>query len=117
MENVKTYIYHLKEEPFYLIESGKKTVEMRLYDEKRQLLKIGDYIIFKNKNDESKMIKTKILKLHRFKSFNELYKNINHVILGYSNNEKADPNDMKKYYSQEDEDKYGVVGIEIEVKK
>ena len=34
--------------PFGLIKAGKKTVEMRLFDEKRQRIKAGDIIEFTN---------------------------------------------------------------------
>ena len=32
-------------------------------------------------------------------------------------NEEANPNDMNKYYSEEEQQKYGVVGIEIKLLK
>ena len=38
----------LHSSPFEMIKSGKKTIELRLYDEKRQLIKEGDIIIFTN---------------------------------------------------------------------
>lgn len=36
----------LKSEPFEKMKSGAKTVELRLNDEKRQLVQIGDFIEF-----------------------------------------------------------------------
>lgn len=36
----------LNPEPFELISSGQKTIELRLNDEKRQRIKISDEIIF-----------------------------------------------------------------------
>ena len=36
----------LNESPFERIKNGKKTIEFRLYDEKRQQIKIGDKIEF-----------------------------------------------------------------------
>ena len=38
------YKMHLREHPFYMIKSGKKDIEMRLFDEKRQKIKVGDSI-------------------------------------------------------------------------
>ena len=35
--------------------------------------------------------------------------------MGYKIDEEADPKDMEKYYPQEEQSKYGVVGIEIKV--
>ena len=38
----------LNASPFEMIKSGVKSIELRLYDEKRQKIKIGDTIIFTN---------------------------------------------------------------------
>ena len=35
--------------------------------------------------------------------------------MGYKKDEEANPKDMEQYYPQEEQAKYGVVGIEIEV--
>lgn len=37
--------------PFETINNGTKTIELRLNDEKRQLIRINDEIIFENKAD------------------------------------------------------------------
>ena len=43
----------LRPNPFRMILCGEKTYELRLYDEKRQCIKIGDKIVFVNtKTDE-----------------------------------------------------------------
>ncbi len=43
----------LRPNPFRMILCGEKTYELRLYDEKRQCIKIGDEIVFVNtKTDE-----------------------------------------------------------------
>ena len=36
-------------------------------------------------------------------------------VMGYKEDEEANPKDMEQYYPQEEQAKYGVVGIEIEV--
>lgn len=51
--------------------------------------------------------------MHRYDSFQELYKHFDKVSLGYKDNEEANYKDMEGYYSKEKQDKYGVVGIEI----
>ena len=58
--------------PFEMIKSGQKTIELRLYDEKRQLVNIGDEIVFTN-TVTGETLQTKVLKLHRFDSFVDLY--------------------------------------------
>ena len=44
----------LNVEPFEAIRNHKKTVEIRLNDEKRQKVKIGDTIVFTNIDDSRK---------------------------------------------------------------
>ena len=46
-----THHLHLHPEPFSLIKSGRKIIESRLNDEKRQTFKIGDTLIFTNRED------------------------------------------------------------------
>lgn len=48
-----------------------------------------------------------------YKNFNELYNNHNKISIGYKENENANPDDMLMYYSKEDIEKYGVLGIEL----
>lgn len=102
----------LNNDPFEKIKIGAKTIEMRLYDEKRKLIKENDIIEFTNRNTNEK-IRTKVIKLHLYTSFDELYENFNNISLGYEENEIKDPKDMEIYYSKEKQCQYGVVGIEI----
>ena len=104
----------LHNEPFELIKNGTKTIELRLNDEKRSLIKENDIILFENRKN-AEIIKTKVIKLHKYDSFEELYKHFDKVSLGYKFNEEASYKDMEKYYSKEEQNKYGVLGIEIEV--
>lgn len=106
----------LHKEPFELIKNGSKTIELRLYDEKRQMINIGDTITFENRSDGDK-IQVKVISLHKYPSFEELYKHFDKVSIGYKEDEEADPKDMELYYSSEDQSKYGVVGIEMELIK
>ena len=106
----------LRDKPFKLIKEGTKTIELRLYDEKRKLLNVGDVIEFTN-IDTKEVIKVEILQLHLFNNFQELYKHFAKVSMGYGENEIANPSDMEEYYSKEEQQEYGVVGIEIELIK
>ena len=104
----------LHSSPFEMIKSGKKTIELRLYDEKRQLIKEGDNITFTNTSNGEKMSVT-VKKLHRFDSFEELYKTLPLLECGYTAEDidNAQPSDMEQYYSVDQQQKYGVVGIEL----
>ena len=100
--------------PFERIKSGQKTIELRLYDEKRQLVNIGDEIVFTN-TITGETLQTKVLKLHRFDSFADLYKSLPLLKCGYTSENVADAKseNMEKYYSVEAQKRYGVLGIEI----
>ena len=102
----------LNDGPFKKIKEGTKTIELRLYDEKRQLLHENDLILFKNRTTDEEL-PVEIIKLHKYPSFEELYKHFDKISMGYSENEEANPKDMEEYYSIEEQEKYGVVGIEI----
>jgi ASC-1-like (ASCH) protein len=106
----------LQPEPFAKIKSGEKTIELRLYDEKRQQIKVGDRIVFTN-TDSGKSLWVTVVKLHRFDSFAQLYEALPLLQCGYTveDVDKAHPSDMEAYYSVEEQKKYGVVGIEIQV--
>lgn len=108
------YKMKLRNDPFRMIKSGKKKIEMRLYDEKRKLIKVGDLIEFRNV-DSDEIIKVRVVNLYRFDSFKELYNFFDKKMLGYDNDENVSYMDMEKYYSYEEQDRYGVLGIEIKL--
>ena len=109
-----TYELKLCKEPFQAFLDGVKTIEMRLNDERRSLIKEGDFIDFSNYEDDRK-IHTQVKKIYHYPNFEELYKNHCKTLLGYHENEEANPKDMLRYYTQERIDKYGVLGIEVEL--
>ncbi len=110
-----THSMNLNPKPFALIKSGQKTIELRLNDEKRQLININDNIIFINTENNQDTIQCKVIDLHRFSSFEELYKNLDLLKCGYTNDDikTATHKDMDIYYSQEKQNRYGVLGIEL----
>lgn len=102
----------LNNEPFECIKNGTKTIELRLNDEKRKLLTVGDYIEFTNRVTNEKLL-VEVIDLFKYNSFEELYKHFNKIEMGHSINEEANPKDMENYYSKEEQEKYGVLGIKI----
>ena len=102
----------LHDEPFELIKAGTKTIELRLYDEKRQQIQVGDEIEFTNRVTNEKQL-TKVIAMHIYSCFADLYRDYDKVSLGYAKDEEAKPEDMELYYSKEEQEKYGVVGIEL----
>ena len=112
-ESVEHYM-KLHAEPFEMIKSGRKTIELRLWDEKRQKIKIGDTVVFTNTISGEKL-KATVLILYRFDSYEELYKELPLLKCGYTEDDidTAQASVMEAYYSADEQAKYGVVGIEI----
>ncbi len=106
---------NLWNDSFCAIKNRTKTIEMRLCDEKRSIIGIGDIIEFTN-TKTNEICECEVTNLYKYESFNELYKHHNKMAIGYADNEIADPNDMLDYYSAKDIEKYGVLGIEVIVK-
>ena len=105
----------LHTKPFDEISSGSKTIELRLYDEKRRQVKVGDEIEFTELTKGKRRVLTRVVALHRFPSFAELYNALPLEKCGYSELEiaNASPDDMNVYYPIEEQKQYGVIGIEI----
>lgn len=103
--------------PFEKMRSGQKSIELRLWDEKRSKLSPGDTLIFTRSDDESRSLRATVKALHRFPSFRELYAGLPLEKCGYSPQElpQASYRDMEQYYSAAQQALYGVVGIELEL--
>ena len=111
-----THKMNLNPEPFEMISTGQKTIELRLNDEKRQKIKVGDMIEFTQTETGQKLI-TEVITLHRFDTFTELYQELPLLKCGYTEADiaTAKPEDMDLYYTPEKQKKYGVLGIELKV--
>ncbi|MDE6789703.1 MAG: GNAT family N-acetyltransferase [Ruminococcus sp.] len=110
-------LHHMKlrEAPFKKIKNGSKTIELRLNDEKRQKVQVGDFIEFSLIDNPKEKIQTRVTALHRFDRFQELYATLPKEKLGYTPSDTPSSDHMNAYYSNEEQERYGVIGIEIEV--
>ena len=72
----------LQPQPFEAIKSGRKDIEMRLYDEKRKQIKKEDLIEFTSLESGEKIL-CKVVNLHIFSSFKQLYAHFDKKRLGY----------------------------------
>ena len=110
-----THNMKLDPAPFYAIRDGEKIFELRLYDEKRQRLAVNDFIEFTNAKNRAKRIRARITALHRFDSFEELFRSLPPERCGYPKG--ASPADaakgMEAYYTPEAQAEWGVLGIEL----
>lgn len=107
---------NLHDAPFQLIENKTKTIELRLCDEKRSKIKVGDIIEFTNASNPSQKLETKVTNIHFFDSFEALYQALPLKRCGYAAEEVkcAKASDMLKYYPKEMQESYGVLGIELQ---
>ena len=107
---------HLADEPFDMIASGKKTIEVRLNDEKRRELSVGDIIIFYRKSHITDMCAGTVVGLRHYDNFLQLFSSERLADTGCVDMtvEQA-AQSMYKYYSHEQEEKDGVLAIEIKL--
>ncbi len=102
----------VKTKYYNLLKSGQKTVELRLFDEKRQQIKEGDTIVFSNTADITDTFQAKVIKLHHADSFKSLLQKIRPQQAGFETEEKL-LTAVEEFYTPDAQQKYGVVGIEI----
>ena len=109
-----THSMQLQPSPFEMIKDGTKTIELRLFDEKRRKIRIGDTIAFTN-TETREVLSVRVLELMVFDSFETLYSRLPLLECGYTEEDidTASPDDMNAYYPREMQQKYGVVGIRV----
>jgi len=105
---------HLDSDVFEIVKNGTKTVEVRVNDEKRRSMKIGDEIIFLKRPLEVEKVVTKITGLKTYNNFNELVKDYDIKELYLETFTKDEFVELLgRFYSDEEQEKYGVVAIEF----
>ena len=104
----------LRDEPFENIKNGIKRVEMRLFDEKRQRIRVGDTISFTRDADDGEHIKTRVIGIYRYNDFNELTRDFKASELGFPNRSSNYVSGyMSSIYDSEKIEKYGTIAIRI----
>ena len=106
----------LYESPFNSIKSGKKTVEVRLNDEKRRKISIGDSIKFTKVPESNETLTVEVLDLSEFPTFKEMYE----TIPASDFDTVGDPIDLMvqqtyEIYSPEQEKEWGALAITIKL--
>ncbi len=108
------YQMKLATEPFNKIASGTKLIESRLFDEKRQQISIGDQIVFSENENPENTVTTVVKGLLRYQTFKELFADHDPSLFGEDSKDFLLAQ-IKSFYSDEDEQKYGVVGVRLEL--
>lgn len=110
------YIMKVRPEYFEKIKSGKKIYEIRLLDDKRKMLKVGDTVLLKKEPDLFDGIVIRITEIKYFNTFLEMAQRLSIKDIGFEGKTAKEVNDLyHEIYAIEDEVKYGVVALKMEV--
>lgn len=111
---MNTHQLRLATAPFEAIVSGDKVIESRLYDDKRQLIQLGDTIEFTNRESPNQKVAVRVIGLLRYNTFHDLYTRNSPKKFGSDSAEWLE-DQVNEFYSIEDQAENGVVGIEFEI--
>lgn len=108
------HILKLQPRYFDYINNGTKRIELRLYDEKRQKINIGDTIIFQKEPELKTTMRVKVIGLLRYNTFEELFEDFDIEILADKEMTKQELlNVLGEFYTPEKQNQYGILGIRI----
>lgn len=111
----KTINMNLYDENFKCIKNGTKRIELRLNDEKRKSICIGDYIEFKNLNTNDKIL-VRVIALLNYETLEDLINDYEMKALINKSTTKEDLiNNFSYIYSLEEQRKYAILGIKFEI--
>ena len=111
-----THEMKLQPEYYNFILNGTKRIEIRLYDEKRQNIKLGDTIKFLKEPELSESFNAKVTGLLRYNSFKDMFKDFDISILSDKSMTKEELiKVLEQFYTKEKQEQYGVLGIRIEL--
>lgn len=106
----------LQPEYYNFILNGTKRIEIRLNDEKRQQIKIGDTIKFLKEPELNESFNVKVIGLLRYNTFDAMFKDFDISILSDKTMTKEELiNVLEQFYSKEKQKQYGVLGIRIDL--
>lgn len=103
----------LTKQPFADIKSGRQEIEVRMFDEKRQKIGVGDTITFKKLPELKEEITKEIIGYAVFENFTEMFNHIDKVKAGWDPKDTNEQitKEMEKYYPKEEQERYNVIGI------
>jgi ASC-1-like (ASCH) protein len=104
----------LSDAPFEAILRGGKTIESRLYDEKRRSINLGDEIIFSHADNPARQISVWVIGLLRYETFETMFLHNSPKKFGGETVEDL-LGQVEKFYSLADQQQFGVLGIEFEL--
>lgn len=107
---------HLHPEIFDIVLNGVKDVEVRVNDEKRRQLKVGDTLLFLKRPDDLESVRAIVKRLVCFSYFEEVMDAYEMKRIYLENTTREEYIQlMKRFYSDDEVQKNGVVAIEFEL--
>ena len=97
---------------YNMLKSGTKTIEFRLFDEKRQAIKIGDIIEFTNASHADDKFVAEVVNLYQAEDFEALCQKIDCWQAGFNTNAEL-IECLAEFYIPQQQKQFGVLGIEI----
>ena len=111
---MKTHEMNLRPKYFDFMKDGTKRIELRLYDEKRSQIELGDIIEF-SKSEKDKL-KAEVIGLLRYNSFKDLFEDFDISILADASMTKDELLDaLSEFYTPEKQNQFGVIGIRLKM--
>ena len=126
----ETFVMHLSDEMFAEVKSGRKNVEIRLFDDKRKLGDLRDYIEVRQASDNCDRVKRRVADLDIWETFEELFEVEEYLGNGkavkklrYTPEQVGSPANataeemtaaMYRYYDRAQVEKYGVMAFILE---
>lgn len=103
----------LQQKYFDFIKSGTKRIELRLYDDKRKQIQLGDQIEFSS--PEGEKILLKVIGLLRYQTFRDLANDFDIELLADKSMTEQDlMNALEEFYTPEKQQRSGVIGIRLQ---
>lgn len=106
---------HLHSDVFEIVKNGIKDIEVRVNDEKRRKLHVGDTLIFLKRPLEDEFIIKTVKALEYYDDFEELVRHyeMKRIYLdGYT--KEMYLKEMSRFYTKEEQEEFGVVAIIFE---
>lgn len=106
----------LTEAPFKRMQKGQKTLELRLYDEKRRQIKLGDEIVFKLVPDLKEEVTATVTGLLVYTKFSDMLDDLPPAILGFKEEDRGYlRTSMYEIYTPQEEEEFGALGIRLKL--
>lgn len=100
---------------YNFILKGTKRIELRLYDEKRKNIKLGDIITVTNAQTNEEF-EVKVVGLLQYETFDDLFFDFDIEVLADKSMTKEElKNELEKFYPIDKQKQYNVLGIRLEL--